>query len=174
MLSNPGKYIRLVFPLSRNAGQRGVCFAAGDIPDIDQPLDSGTEVKLHVPALIPESYLPDITTRLVLYKRIAQAHSDSALRDIQVEMIDRFGLLPDPVKNLFTCAQLRVTAQKLGISEIDMTDEGGSIEFKASTAVEPAAIVKLIQTEPLCYSLSAKGKLRVKKHYPLCSQERNL
>ena len=138
----------------------------GDIPDIDQPLDSGTEVKLHVPALIPESYLPDITTRLVLYKRIAQAHSDSALRDIQVEMIDRFGLLPDPVKNLFTCAQLRVTAQKLGISEIDMTDEGGSIEFKASTAVEPAAIVKLIQTEPLCYSLSAKGKLRVKKALP--------
>jgi transcription-repair coupling factor (superfamily II helicase) len=138
----------------------------GEIPDIDQPLDSGTEVKLHVPALIPESYLPDITTRLVLYKRIAQAQSDSALREIQVEMIDRFGLLPEPVKNLFTCAQLRVSAQKLGISEIDMTDEGGSIEFKSSTAVEPAAIVKLIQTEPLCYSLSANGKLRVKKNLP--------
>lgn len=138
----------------------------GDIPDIDQPLDSGTEVKLHVPALIPEAYLPDITTRLVLYKRIAQAQSNSALREIQVEMIDRFGLLPEPVKNLFTCAQLRVTAQKLGISEIDMTDKGGSIEFKSSTAVEPAAIVKLIQAEPLCYSLSANGKLRVKKTLP--------
>ena len=82
-------------------------------------------------------------------------------------MIDRFGLLPDPVKNLFTCrTAARVRAQRLGISEIDMTDEGGSIEFKASTAVEPAAIVKLIQTEPLCYSLSAKGKLRVKKALP--------
>ncbi len=138
----------------------------GDIPDVDQPLDSGTEVKLHVPALIPESYLPDITTRLVLYKRIAQAQSESALREIQVEMIDRFGLLPEPIKNLFTCAQLRVSAQKLGISEIDMTDEGGSIEFKSSTAVEPAAIVKLIQAEPLCYSLSANGKLRVKKTLP--------
>ena len=138
----------------------------GDIPDIDQPLDSGTEVKLHVPALIPEDYLPDITTRLVLYKRIAQASSDHALREIQVEMIDRFGLLPEAVKNLFTCAQLRVAAQKLGISEIDMTDEGGSIEFKSSTAVEPAAIVKLIQAEPLCYSLSATGKLRVKKALP--------
>ena len=81
-------------------------------------------------------------------------------------MIDRFGLLPEAVKNLFTCAQLRVAAQKLGISEIDMTDEGGSIEFKSSTAVEPAAIVKLIQAEPLCYSLSATGKLRVKKPLP--------
>ena len=138
----------------------------GEIPDIDQPLDSGTEVKLHVPALIPESYLPDITTRLVLYKRIAQAHSSSALREIQVEMIDRFGLLPEAIKNLFTCAQLRVAAQKLGISEIDMTDQGGSIEFKSSTAVEPVAIVKLIQSDPQCYSLTASGKLRVKKALP--------
>ena len=138
----------------------------GDIPDIDQPLDTGTEVKLHVPALIPEDYLPDITTRLVLYKRIAQANTAEQLREIQVEMIDRFGLLPEPVKNLFTAALLKVGAQQLGISEIDMTDEGGSIEFTAATVVEPAAIVNLIQSDPLCYSLSGSGKLRVKKSLP--------
>jgi transcription-repair coupling factor (superfamily II helicase) len=138
----------------------------GDIPDIDQPLDTGTEVKLHVPALIPEDYLPDITTRLVLYKRIAQANSPEQLRDIQVEMIDRFGLLPEPIKNLFTAALLRVRAQALGISEIDITDEGGSIEFTTTTVVEPADIVTLIQSDPLCYSLSGSGKLRVKKSLP--------
>jgi transcription-repair coupling factor (superfamily II helicase) len=138
----------------------------GDIPDIDQPLDTGTEVKLHVPALITEDYLPDITTRLVLYKRIAQANSADQLREIQVEMIDRFGLLPEPVKNLFTAALLRVRAQRLGISEIDMTDEGGSIEFTSATVVEPAAIVNLIQSDPQCYSLSGSGKLRVKKALP--------
>ena len=138
----------------------------GDIPDIDQPLDTGTEVKLHVPALIPEDYLPDITTRLVLYKRIAQASSPEQLRDIQVEMIDRFGLLPEPIKNLFTAALIRVQAQALGISEIDITDEGGSIEFTATTVVEPADIVTLIQSDPLCYSLSGSGKLRVKKSLP--------
>jgi len=138
----------------------------GDIPDIDQPLDTGTEVKLHVPALIPEDYLPDITTRLVLYKRIAQASSAEQLREIQVEMIDRFGLLPEPIKNLFTAAMIRVRAQSLGISEIDITDEGGSIEFTATTVVEPADIVTLIQSDPLCYSLSGSGKLRVKKSLP--------
>ncbi|MDG2461072.1 MAG: transcription-repair coupling factor [Luminiphilus sp.] len=138
----------------------------GEIPNTDQPLDSGTEVKLHVPALIPESYLPDITTRLVLYKRIAKAHSESELRDIQVEMIDRFGLLSDPIKNLFTCARLKVAAKQLGISEIDMTDEGGSIEFKSSTVVEPAAIVSLIQSDPMSFSMSGSGKLRVKKSLP--------
>ena len=141
----------------------------GDIPDIDQPLDTGTEVKLHVPALIPEDYLPDITTRLVLYKRIAQASNAEQLREIQVEMIDRFGLLPEPVKNLFTSALIKVRAQQLGISEIDMTDEGGSIEFTAATVVEPAAIVNLIQSDPLCYSLSGSGKLRVKKSLPTLS-----
>ena len=138
----------------------------GDIPDIDQPLDTGTEVKLHVPALIPDDYLPDISTRLVLYKRIAQAKDAEQLRDIQVEMIDRFGLLPEAVKNLFTCALLKVSAQQLGISEIDMTDEGGSIEFTSATIVEPAAIVTLIQSDPHCYSLSGSGKLRVKKSLP--------
>ena len=141
----------------------------GDIPDIDQPLDTGTEVKLHVPALIPEDYLPDISTRLVLYKRIAQASNAEQLREIQVEMIDRFGLLPEPVKNLFTSALIKVRAQQLGISEIDMTDEGGSIEFTAATVVEPAAIVNLIQSDPLCYSLSGSGKLRVKKSLPTLS-----
>jgi transcription-repair coupling factor (superfamily II helicase) len=138
----------------------------GEIPNTDQPLDSGTEVKLHVPALIPENYLPDITTRLVLYKRIAQAKSETELREIQVEMIDRFGLLSDPIKNLFTCAALRVAAERLGISEIDMTDEGGSIEFKSSTLVEPAAIVSLIQSDPMSYSMSGSGKLRIKKSLP--------
>ena len=141
----------------------------GDIPDIDQPLDTGTEVKLHVPALIPEDYLPDITTRLVLYKRIAQASNAEQLREIQVEMIDRFGLLPEPVKNLFTAALIKVRAQQLGISEIDMTDEGGSIEFTATTSVEPAAIVSLIQSDPHCYSLTNTGKLRVKKSLPALS-----
>ena len=116
-----------------------------------------------------EDYLPDITTRLVLYKRIAQASEAEQLREIQVEMIDRFGLLPEPVKNLFTAALIKVRAQQLGISEIDMTDEGGSIEFTAATVVEPAAIVNLIQSDPLCYSLSGSGKLRVKKSLPTLS-----
>ena len=87
-----------LFPLPQHAGEAVAALRRGDIPDIDQPLDTGTEVKLHVPALIPEDYLPDISTRLVLYKRIAQASNAEHLREIQVEMIDRFGLLPEPVK----------------------------------------------------------------------------
>ena len=138
----------------------------GEIPDIDAPLDSGTEVKLHVPALIPESYLPDITMRLVLYKRIAAANTREGLREIQVEMIDRFGLLPDPVKNLFTQAEVRVSAKRLGISEIEATTSGGSIEFTAKTQVNPLSLVKLLQSDPKGYSLAGSSKLKFVRDLP--------
>jgi len=132
----------------------------GEIPDIDAPLDKGTEVKLLVPALIPEDYLPDITTRLVLYKRIAAAESKEALREIQVEMIDRFGLLPEPIKNLFIQANVRVNAQGLGVSEIEVTNTGGTVEFTDQTRVNPLSLIKLIQSNPKGYSLSGANKLR--------------
>ena len=132
----------------------------GEIPDIDGPLDSGTEVKLHVPALIPDEYLPDITSRLVLYKRIAGSMTQEALREIQVEMIDRFGLLPDATKNLFTQAAIRVRAQRLGIAEIEAGDEGGSISFTDQTQVEPMTLVKLVQGDPKTYGLAGSNKLR--------------
>ena len=82
---------------------------------MDTPLDTGTEVKLHVPSLIPDDYLPNISTRLVLYKRIAQAKTKNQLDEVQIEMIDRFGLLPDATKQLFAQAEMRLRAQRLGI-----------------------------------------------------------
>ena len=138
----------------------------GEIPDCDAPLDAGTEVNLHLPALIPEDYLPEVNTRLVLYKRIAAAADDAALRDIQVEMIDRFGLLPAQVGNLFVVAQLRLRAQALGIRAIEAGPEGGSIDFKQSTRVHPATLVKLIQSDPRTYKLAGANRLRFAHKLP--------
>jgi transcription-repair coupling factor (superfamily II helicase) len=132
----------------------------GELPDIDSPLDDNTEIKFHVPALIPEDYLPDITTRLVLYKRIAKADSEEALREIQVEMIDRFGLLPDTIKNLFLQASVRVRARRLGIAEIEASSAGGSIVFTDQTEVNPLTLVKLVQNAPKIYGLAGANKLR--------------
>lgn len=132
----------------------------GELPDIDSPLEDNTEIKFHVPALIPEDYLPDITTRLVLYKRIAKADSEEALREIQVEMIDRFGLLPDPIKNLFLQASVRVRARRLGIAEIEASSAGGSIVFTDQTEVNPLTLVKLVQNAPKTYGLAGANKLR--------------
>ena len=138
----------------------------GEIPDVDAPLDAGTEVNLHMPALIPEEYLPDINTRLVLYKRIAGAADDEQLRELQVEMIDRFGLLPVAVGNLFTSARLRLKAQALGIRAIDAGPGGGSIDFKESTRVNPLALVKLVQSDPRGYKLAGATRLRFDQELP--------
>jgi transcription-repair coupling factor (superfamily II helicase) len=88
------------------------------------------------------------------------------LREIQVEMIDRFGLLSDPIKNLFTQAGLRIEAQRLGLTEIDATTEGGSIEFSKQTTVEPIQLIRMIQSDPTCFSLSGQSKLKFKRALP--------
>jgi transcription-repair coupling factor (superfamily II helicase) len=142
----------------------------GEIPDVDAPLDQGTEVNLRVPALIPDDYLPDVNGRLILYKRIAAATSNDELRSLQVEMIDRFGLLPLQVNNLFLASRLRLQAQELGIRAIEAGSEGGSIDFKETTPVDPLTLVKLVQSDPRSYKLSGPTRLRFEKELPDTNQ----
>ena len=132
----------------------------GEIPDVDAPLETGTEIKMHLPALIPDDYLPNISTRLVLYKRIAQAQDLEALNDIQVEMIDRFGLLPEATKQLFTQAEIRLRAQALGISEVDVGDAGGSVKFESTTPVPVNSLLALLQSNPKEFKLAGSDTLR--------------
>src|SRR5690606_8383003 len=102
----------------------------GEVPELDAPLDRGTEIELKVPALLPSDYMPDVHMRLVLYKRIASAPDQAALDELQVEMIDRFGLLPEAAKNLFRLAELRQMALPLGIQKIEAGPSGGRLVFK--------------------------------------------
>jgi transcription-repair coupling factor (superfamily II helicase) len=136
----------------------------GEIPDVDAPLDTGTEVKLHVPALIPDDYLPNISTRLVLYKRIAQAKTKNQLDEVQIEMIDRFGLLPDATKQLFAQAEMRLRAQRLGISNIDVSAVGGSVKFEETTPVPVNALIQLLQSNPKEFKLGGSDTLRFVKN----------
>jgi transcription-repair coupling factor (superfamily II helicase) len=123
----------------------------GEQPNLDQPLGGGPEVNLRVPGLIPEDYLPDVHARLMLYKRIANAADEDGLKDLQVEMIDRFGLLPEPTKNLVRMTSLKLKAEQLGIKKVDAGPQGGRIEFAADTPVDPLTLIKLIQGQPKRY-----------------------
>jgi transcription-repair coupling factor (superfamily II helicase) len=133
----------------------------GQDPDLDAPVHHGTEIELHVPALIPESYLADVQTRLTLYKRIASAADAAALRELQVEMIDRFGLLPDPVKNLFEIAELRLMADRIGIMRLDFGPQGGRLEFQESARADPDALIRLIQERSSDFRMDGPQKLRI-------------
>ncbi len=133
---------------------------SGHIPDADADLQAQVaEINLRLPALIPDDYLPDVHTRLILYKRIANAVSDDALRELQVEMIDRFGLLPEPLQNLFRITALKLRAEHLGIRKIEASAGSGRLEFNERTRVEPIQLVKLVQTQPDQYRLTGATTL---------------
>jgi transcription-repair coupling factor (superfamily II helicase) len=133
---------------------------SGREPSLEKPLSHGTEVDLRLPALLPEDYLPDVHARLVLYKRIASARDDAALREIQVEMIDRFGLLPEPARNLFRVTELKLRAARLGVDRVEAGPGGGVLEFSEQPEVNPATIVRLVQQQPAVYRLEGQKKLR--------------
>ncbi|MGH8189104.1 MAG: TRCF domain-containing protein, partial [Steroidobacteraceae bacterium] len=133
---------------------------SGKMPELDAPLHQGPEVELHVPSLLPDNYLPDVHLRLVLYKRIAAAATTEELRELQVEMIDRFGLLPSPAKNLFRIAEIKQAARALGLRRIDVGPGGGSVTFERDTRVEPATLIRYVQQNSRSHRLEGGSKLR--------------
>ena len=138
----------------------------GKTIDIEKPLRHGAEVNLRLPALIPEDYLPDVHARLVMYKRISEAKDDQELRELQVEMIDRFGLLVDPIRHLFEITSIKIKAQELGLRKIDANEQMVRVEFDSDTKVSPEILVSLIQTQPAQYRLEGMDKLRASNNMP--------
>ena len=132
----------------------------GRTPNAELPLSHGTEMNLRIPALIPEDYLPDVHNRLMLYKRIASVNDKDGLKELQVEMIDRFGLLPEPAKNLIRQSELRIHAEALGIVKVDAGKEWGRLEFGSSTPVDPLVLVKKVQSSPDQYRLEGANSFR--------------
>jgi transcription-repair coupling factor (superfamily II helicase) len=143
---------------------------SGKVPDFDLSSEHETEVELHLPALIPDDYMPDVHARLTLYKRIASARDEEALRELQVEMIDRFGLLPDAVKHLFAIASLKLMATPLGIRKLDFGANGGRVTFRDKPDIDPMAIIRLIQNHPRIYKLDGQDKLKVNLELPGASE----
>ncbi|MER2533190.1 MAG: transcription-repair coupling factor [Candidatus Competibacter sp.] len=162
-----GQIHEVGFTLYMDLLERAVqALKAGRVPELDRPLDHGPEIDLQSPALIPDDYLPDVHSRLILYKRIASARDDGELRELQVEMIDRFGLLPEPVKNLFRVTGLKLRATPIGIKKIEASPKGGRIVFGPEPKVDPAKLVQLIQQQRSVYKLDGKDKLRFVKELP--------
>ena len=137
----------------------------GQAPTLDELLKKQCEIDLRIPALLPEHYIKDPQTRLSLYKRIASCHNAQELDQLQIEMIDRFGLLPDAAKNLFYIAQCKQQAQALGVKKIEMHAQSGSLELNEHHQINPDFIISLLQNEPQHYRMD--GPTRIKLHMPL-------
>lgn len=156
-----GQIQEIGFTLYTELLERAVnALKSGKQPELDAPLDGGPEVDMQTPALIPEDYLPDIHARLVLYKRISSAETTDDLRKLKIEMIDRFGLLPDQVKALFTVTELKQRATYLGIRKIEASAAGGRIVFAGSPQIDTGELIAMVQSQPQVYRFDGADKLR--------------
>lgn len=133
---------------------------AGREPSLNELIHQQTEIELRLPALLPDDYIPDVNNRLSFYKRIASASDDHQLTEIKIELIDRFGKLPDASHNLLDIARLRQQAQKLGIRKIEANDSGGVIEFSDNNTIDPLWIIDLIQKQPKRYRLDGTSRFK--------------
>ncbi len=167
-----GQIQEIGFTLYTELLERAVhALKSGKQPELDTPIDRGPEVDLQTSALIPEDYLPDIHGRLVLYKRISNTRTKEDLRELQIEMIDRFGLFSEPVKTLFSVAELKQQAEKLGIKKIEANAGGGRIIFSSTPAIDARQLISLIQTQAQTYKFDGMDKLRFIKPFETTEQK---
>ncbi len=131
----------------------------GREPSLHQSLAARTEIDIKAPVLIPDDFVADVGIRLSLYKRIANANSEQELDDLQIELIDRFGLLPVPCKNLFQISELKLTATKYGINKIEVDANKGAIEFSETAPIEPLSLIELLQNNQFHCKMQGGSRL---------------
>jgi transcription-repair coupling factor (superfamily II helicase) len=120
---------------------------AGKEPDLAQPLEVVSEINLHTPALLPSDYCPNVQERLTLYKRLANCEHEDDLRALQEELIDRFGELPVQALALLETHRLRLFVKPFDIAKLDVTEARITVQFGANPPIDPAKVIRLIQTD---------------------------
>jgi transcription-repair coupling factor (superfamily II helicase) len=137
--------------------------------DLERSPSGSSEVDLHIPALFPEDYLPDVHSRLILYKRIASAKDAAELQELREEIVDRFGPLPESAQNLIRTADFRLQASALGVRKLDLGGQGGRIFFQAQPNIDTQVLIRLVHTEPRTYRLERDQSVRILKPMPEAS-----
>jgi transcription-repair coupling factor (superfamily II helicase) len=161
-----GEMIEIGFQLySDMLGEAIRSLKAGKVPDLSAPLATTTEINLHVPALMPADFCGDVNERLSIYKRLANCQSQDKVDDMQEELIDRFGKLPEPVKALIETHRLRIAAKAVGIVKIDAHSEAANLQFMVNPPIDALRIVTLIQKNRHI-KLSGQDKLRITAPMP--------
>jgi transcription-repair coupling factor (superfamily II helicase) len=141
---------------------------AGETPDLSQPLGIGTEINLHVPALLPDAYCPDVHERLNLYKRLANSDDAEELTLMQEELIDRFGSMPPQAESLMATHQVRLQAKYWGMTKVDMSQDQIVIQFGPQTPADPMTLLWLIQNRR-DLKLAGQDRIILSRHMPSLS-----
>ncbi|HYR34956.1 MAG TPA: transcription-repair coupling factor [Burkholderiales bacterium] len=139
---------------------------AGKAADVDDAVDISTEVNLHVPALLPETYCSDVHERLSLYKRLADAETREELDALREELVDRFGELPEPARALLQCHEVRLAARPLGVTRVDATHEAVQLQFVKNPPLDGGKVIDFIRKKGRAARLAGPDRLRVDAKLP--------
>jgi len=155
-----GKISEIVFNLYHDLLKRTIRAIKNNTKlDIKNALIEEVEINTGIACISPENYLSDVHERLILYKRIASSNNDYDLKELRIEMIDRFGLLPDPTKNLFESTSLKIYSKGIGIQKINIYDDKTEITLNEKNIIETSKIINLIQTKPQKFQLKNQNTL---------------
>jgi transcription-repair coupling factor (superfamily II helicase) len=144
----------------------------GKEPDLSRPLNVATEVNLHAPALLPETYCGDVHERLVIYKRLANCATDEELERLIEELVDRFGPLPDPTRVLLECHRLRIQGAPLGVQKIDASPSAITVQFIPEPPVDPKKVLSLVQSSRI-YRLPGPDRVKIEMKHDDLKQRAN-
>lgn len=127
----------------------------------DKDEDWTPEVKLNISVNIPQDYIADFNTRLEFYKRISSCMTEESLLQINKEMEDRFGLIPQAVLNLVDIIKIKNLCKEIGISRLDLGPTGIIIQFYKDVPKNAEKIFTLVQKKPQIYKIRQNNQLLV-------------
>jgi transcription-repair coupling factor (superfamily II helicase) len=158
-----GQITEIGFSLYTDMLERAVkALKEGKIPNLDEPKDRGAEINLHLAARLPDDFVPDVHERLMIYKRVNRCENNEQLDEVKMELIDRFGLLPEAAHALFEVSNLKLKATSMGIKRMDLGTKGGRIVFGDKPEVDSLAVIKLVQQQPKWFQLDGPTKIKIK------------
>jgi len=115
-------------------------------PSLEHPFGVLTEINLHMSALLPDDYVPDVGNRLMFYKKLALAKDPTEIEAIVDSLADRYGKMPEATQALIAVHRLRLRARKLGIRKIDATEKAVLFTFEERPKFSAISLVKLMQS----------------------------
>ena len=146
-------------------GEAVRCLKAGIEPDLMAPMNVTTDINLHAPALLPDSYCGDVHLRLSFYKKLATAKNADQIDALLEEIVDRFGKLPPQAQTLMDVHRLRVLAKPYGVVKVDASPTLTTITFRKDPPIDSMRIIELIQKNRYI-KLAGNEKLRIELALP--------
>jgi transcription-repair coupling factor (superfamily II helicase) len=120
------------------------------------------EVRMPVPALLPEAYVSDVSQRLVLYKQLSSSRDDDELSEVRADLLDRFGPLPPEAQNLLEVIRLKIRCRDLGIVSAETQGSELVLRVGERPRIDPQGLMRLLDQPDSPYRVSPDHRIHLR------------